>query len=129
MRVVILGLLPVVGCSPRVREAPEVPGPVIERVVPDRGPAGSDYPIRVTIEGRRFADSGNTVTFAAVATPDLPGTHDCTRIEMFLPKEGSTAGEVSPPPLLPGDYELTVTTPRGTSPPVRFTLTDPGRPL
>jgi hypothetical protein len=67
------------------------------------------------------------VTFASVAVADVPATAGGTRIELFLPKELPSPGEVAPPPLLPGAYDLSVTTEHGTSAPVRFTLTDPGR--
>lgn len=100
------------------------PGPVIVRLVPDHGRAGRAYPIRVVIEGRAFADTGNVVAFGPITMRGLASSDGGTRITFFAPKEGPSPGEVPPPPLAPGAYDVTVTTPAGTSPPVRFTLTE-----
>src|SRR5262245_14029461 len=89
--------------------------PIIERVVPAAGPAGTAYPLQVTIEGRHFADSANTVKFGPVAVNNLPSTEGGTRIVLFLPKEAPSKGEVPPAVLQPGTYRITVTTSAGES--------------
>lgn len=97
-------------------------GPVIHRLDPDRGPAGMAYPVRLTIEGRRFAAEDNTVRFGPVTLTGVPAEAGGTRIVLYAPKEAPGTGEVPPSPLLPGPYEVTVTTAAGTSPPAVFTL-------
>ena len=113
------------GCSrPQARAdaAPLPAGPVITRLDPASGPAGVAYPIRVTIEGRAFAPASNTVRFGPVELPGLPSTDGGTRIVFFAPKETPSRSEVPPAPLLPGPYDVTVTTVDGTSRPAVFTL-------
>lgn len=102
-------------------------GPVISRLVPDRGPAGEAYPIRVVIEGRGFAPAANAVRFGPVTLSDLPSEGDGTLIVFFVPKVMPARGEVPPRPLLPDTYEVTVTTPEGASAPALFTLERAGR--
>lgn len=117
-----------VGCgSPRSPERPALTAqrPVIDSIAPASGPAGPDYPIHVVIYGRGFAASGNTVTFGPIRVAPLPSSNGGTRIEFSVPKEAPSPGEVPPMPLLPGAYEVTVSTPHGTSRPVRFHLTQP----
>lgn len=101
--------------------------PVIVRVNPATGPAGVAYPIRITIEGRHFADSTNTVRFGPVTLLRIPSTEDGKRIVFFAPKESPSTGEVPPSPLLPGAYPITVSTVAGESNAVTFVLTrEPG---
>lgn len=102
-------------------------GPVISRLVPDHGPAGEAYPIRVVIEGRGFVPAANTVRFGPVTLSDLPSEGDGTRILFFVPKVIPSRGEVPPRPLLPDAYEVTVTTPEGTSASARFTMEPAGQ--
>ncbi len=102
-------------------------GPVISRLVPDHGPAGEAYPIRVVIEGRGFAPAANTIRFGPVMLSDLPSEGDGTRILFFVPKVMPAPGEAPPRPLLPDAYEVTVMTLDGTSAPARFTLQPAGR--
>jgi len=90
---------------------------------PSSGPAGDAYPIQVTLEGRGFADTGNVVTFGDIPSQSLPSSAGGTRITFWVPKEVPSTGEVPPMVLSPGEYEVTVTTPAGTSEPVMFTLT------
>jgi hypothetical protein len=95
---------------------------VISDISPSSGPAGIAYPIQVTIRGRGFMLTGNTVTFGPVQIPDLPSP-DGQHITFFVPKEVPSSGEV-PPMVLPyGEYPVTVTTLAGTSVAIRFTLT------
>jgi hypothetical protein len=121
--------LSVMGCA-RALASAKADGsvaPVIERVVPAAGPAGVSYPLRVTIEGRHFADSANTVTFGPVALKGLQSSEGGTRIVLFLPKETPAMGEVPPAVLQPGTYRITVTTGAGESNAVAFQLTpEPG---
>lgn len=112
------------GCSQANRgEAPAPSGPVILSLSPTEGPAGTAYPIEVTIMGTGFASQRNTVTFADISIPDLTSTESGTRLIFFAPKERPSTGEVPPYVLMPGEYRVTVTTPQGTSNTVNFTLT------
>jgi hypothetical protein len=121
-----LGMLLMLGCksSSTHAAAQAVPSdaPVITRVTPDSGPAGPAYPIEITIEGTGFSDSSNVVTFGAVTIRDVPSRESRTRIVMNVPKEMPSAGEVPPAPLLPGPYELRITTITGTSNVITFRL-------
>lgn len=101
--------------------------PEITRLEPDSGPAGQAYPIRLSIHGRRFAASGNTVQFGPVVLADLPSTDGGTRIVASVPKVRPARGEVPPFELLPGRYDVTVRTPAGSSNAVTFTLTRPSQ--
>jgi hypothetical protein len=121
-----LGLALTLGCksSSSRASAQALPSdaPVISMVRPDSGPAGTAYPIEVTIEGRDFADSANIVAFGPVTIRDVPSRASRTRIVMYLPKEIPSSGEVPPAPLPPGSYEIRVTTPAGPSNTVTFRL-------
>lgn len=111
------------GCAARAGGATPAPTlPVIESLEPSSGPAGAAYPLRITILGTGFADSGNVVRFAAVAVPVL-AEESSTRIVFLAPKERPSTGEAPPFVLPAGDYDVTVTTPAGTSAPATFTLT------
>lgn len=97
-------------------------GPVITALVPAAGPAGEAYPIRMVIEGRGFNETGNIVTFGSIRSRGLPSSQGGTRITFWVPKEVPSTGEAPPRILEPGRYPVTVTTTRGTSEPVTFTL-------
>jgi len=107
--------------STRAAEDRPVP-PALERVVPASGPAGVAYPLRVTLEGRHFADSANVVTFGPMALRGLPSSESGTRIVLFLPKESPAVGEAPPAVLQPGTYRLTVSTAAGESNALAFEL-------
>ncbi len=114
----------ILGCSQANRgEVPAPSGPTILSLSPTEGPAGTAYPIEVTITGTGFASEGNTVTFGDISIPDLASTESGTRITFFAPKERPSSGEVPPFVLMPGEYRVTVTTPQGTSNTVTFNLT------
>ena len=97
--------------------------PAITGIWPSKGPAGDAYPIEVTLEGRGFAESGNVVIFGDIPSAPLDSSEGGTRITFWVPKEVPSTGEVPPMILSAGEYEITVTTPAGTSGSVRFTLT------
>ena len=97
-------------------------GPVITRLEPSRGPVGQSYPIRLTVWGSGFQETGNVVEFGPVAVEDLPSNDGGRRISLAVPKVIPGTGEVPPFVLLPGEYSVTVTTADGTSAPVTFTL-------
>ena len=114
----------ILGCSQANRgEVPAPSGPTILSLSPTEGPAGTAYPIEVTITGTGFASEGNTVTFGDISIRDLASTESGTRITFFAPKERPSTGEVPPFVLMPGEYRVTVTTPQGTSNTVKFNLT------
>ncbi|MBI4502978.1 MAG: hypothetical protein HY700_17700 [Gemmatimonadetes bacterium] len=103
--------------------------PVITRLDPTSGPAGIAHPIQVIIEGHGFLPTANTVRFGPTELRNLNSIRGGTRIVFSVPKEFPNVGEVPPGPLPPGTYEVTVTTPQGTSTPFAFTLTpEPGTP-
>ena len=79
--------------------------------------------IEVIIEGTGFVEEGNIVTFGGIPSKALASTDGGTRITFWVPKEVPSTGEVPPMILDPGEYEVTVTTPSGTSEPVTFILT------
>jgi hypothetical protein len=110
------------GAAPGADAGPKE-GPVITRLSPSSGRAGEAYPIRVTIEGTGFAEDGNIVTFGGIPSDELASSEAGTRITFWVPKEAPGSGEVPPMVLTPGEYQVTVTTPNGTSEPVPFTLT------
>ena len=116
----VLGLAATLACG-AARGAADGAPPVIDRLAPDSGPAGTAYPVEVTIVGRNFADS-NVVTFGPVSIPGLPSTERGTRIVFLAPKESPSPGEVPPAPLAPGAYDVRVTTGAGVSDAVVFTL-------
>ena len=121
MTACILGVLACAGSTPS--PAPESSRPVIERIEPTSGPAGTAYPIRLTIEGRFFADSTNVIHFGPVTLERLSSSNSGTRIELYAPKEQPSGGEVPPMVLQPGRYEITVSTAAGRSNAIPFTLT------
>lgn len=113
--------------SPRVQAAPEpTMRPVITRLEPSSGWAGTAYPIRVTIHGSGFMETGNVVVFGPVRIPDRASTDGGTRVVFSIPKERPSTGEVPPMVLPAGEYAVTLTTESGKSAPVTFTLTRPG---
>lgn len=100
--------------------------PIITDISPPSGPAGVAYPIQVTIRGREFMLTGNTVTFGPMQIPNQPSP-DGRSITLFVPKEVPSRSEVPPMVLSAGEYSVTITTPAGTSQPFRFTLTGGSR--
>jgi hypothetical protein len=117
------GLLGLAGClaSRPVDSAAGAP-PEIIAITPSSGPAGTAYPIEVTLLGRGFGAAANVVTFGPVQLPDL-ASPDGQHITFLVPKEKPSRGEVPPLVLPRGQYPITVTTAAGTSPAVLFTLT------
>ena len=101
--------------------------PVITRLEPSSGWAGTAYPIRVTIHGSGFMETGNVVVFGPVRVPDRASTDGGTRIVFSVPKQRPSTGEVPPMVLPPGEHEVKVITEHGTSEPAVFTLTRPGQ--
>ena len=120
----VLTIVGALSCSqtPRV-ENPEPSGPVIESLTPSEGPAGTAYPIQITLVGTGFAPEGNLVTFGDIPIENLASTQGGTHLTFSAPKERPSTGEVPPFVLVPGEYEVTVTTPSGTSAPVTFEFT------
>src|SRR5690242_10897235 len=108
-RAALVVLLAAVGChnaSVRTDEAPAVQeAPVITRISPDSGFAGTAYPIEITIEGRGFADT-NVVLFGPVTVKGVPARDSRTHIVLLAPKEQPSASEVPPSPLQPGEYQV-----------------------
>ena len=122
----LLALGPLLACAgnhpPSDQETPaEIPS--ILSLDPEMGRAGEAYPIRLTIRGKGFAEDGNIVTFGGIPSQGLPSTGNGSHITYLIPKLAPSPGEAPPMVLDPGDYEVTVTTPAGTSEPVIFTLT------
>ena len=102
--------------------APAREGPVISEITPSDGIAGTAYPIRATIYGIGFAQTGNIVTFGNIRMSDLPSNTNGSIIVFQVPKEQPATSEVPPFVLQPGRYRVTVTTPEGTSNSVTFEL-------
>lgn len=96
--------------------------PEIIAMTPSSGPAGTAYPLKVTIIGRGFEPTGNTVTFGPIELMDLPSS-DSQHLVFQAPKTVPSRGEVPPLVLPPGEYAVTVTTGAGTSRAMLFILT------
>jgi hypothetical protein len=109
-------------CAPRAKVGVTEPPPSITSISPATGPAGTAYPIEVTIAGRNFADSTNVVTFGPVTLRAVRSTAGGTSIVFQAPKEMPSAGEVPPAPLLAGTYSVRVATSAGVSNPIVFVL-------
>ena len=121
----LLALILAASCAANSQQTSALP--VIDAVTPGGGPAGTAYPIEVTITGKNFADTANVVTFGPVRMRPVRSDARGTRIVFHVPKEVPSTGEVPPSPLLPGTYEVRVTTAAGTSNAVPFSLTrEPG---
>ena len=122
----LLALGPLLACAgnhpPSDQEAP-AGVPTIISLDPDKGRAGEAYPIQLTIRGTGFAEEGNIVTFGGIPSEGLPSTDDGSQITYLVAKMAPSPGEAPPMVLDPGEYEVTVTTPEGTSKPAIFTLT------
>jgi hypothetical protein len=71
--------------------------------------------------GRNLTDS-NVITFGHVTLRAVGSSESGTRLAFHAPKESPSAGEAPPAPLLPGAYEVRVTTAAGVSNAVTFTL-------
>ncbi len=114
------------GCarSPSVEANPDAgSAPAITRLEPTSGRAGEDYPIDLTIYGSGFEETGNVVNFGSLRMPGLPSKNDGRHIMPVDPKVRPGTGEVAPFVLLPGGYQVTVTTRHGPSEPLVFRLT------
>ena len=121
----LLALVVGVGCAAASQQVTALP--VIDTVTPASGPAGTAYPIEITISGRTFTDTASVVTFGPVRMERVRSEANGTRIVFQAPKASPSTGEVPPAPLLPGTYELRVITGAGTSNAVSFALTrEPG---
>jgi hypothetical protein len=96
--------------------------PTLIEIVPASGPAGSDYPLHVTIRGTGFMLGGNVVRFGPVTLPAV-SSPDGSGIMFYVPKVVPGGGEVPPAGLTPGDYPVTVTNSTGTSNALSFRLT------
>lgn len=114
----IPGVLPCDAALAQSRSSP----PVLVRVNPTSGPAGAAYPIEILIRGRGFAREANTVTLGPATVAGVPSP-DGVSLTVNLPKLARRGAEALPMVLLPGEYELTVTTSAGTSNALQFTLT------
>jgi hypothetical protein len=96
--------------------------PQLETLAPSEGSADPGTVIEATLTGCAFAPTGNTVRFGDVTMRNLSSTNGGTRITITIPKETPSTGEVPPMQIGPGRYAVTVTTPRGTSNVLQFTL-------
>jgi hypothetical protein len=119
----LVSLALVLACARPAAEtpAPAASGPVIAQLDPTSGPPGTT----ITIIGRGFADTGNVVRFGEIRVSGVPSTLGGTRIVFSSPTEAPSSGEVPPRPVTVGVYDVTITTPAGTSTPVQFTVTSP----
>ncbi|MDQ6703966.1 MAG: hypothetical protein M3Z96_13240 [Pseudomonadota bacterium] len=95
--------------------------PHLTEIVLVHGRAGPAYPLQATLHGTGFMPAGNVVEFGPVRIADLPSNG--SEITFGIPKILPSRGEVPPMVLQPGDYDVRVTTPAGTSNALTFTLT------
>jgi hypothetical protein len=96
--------------------------PTLSKLLPDNGPAGTAYPLQVTIQGTGFAATENVVQFGPMRLPGVPSA-DGRTIVFQVPKEMRGRGEVPPLVFGAGDYDVVVTTPAGASNALLFKLT------
>ncbi|MFL6796062.1 MAG: hypothetical protein ACJ8F3_01470 [Xanthobacteraceae bacterium] len=96
--------------------------PHLIEITPKSGPAGRAYPLRVILRGSGFMPVGNLVEFGPAKLPDV-SSPDGTTIELIVPKEMPSPGEVPPLVLPAGEYEVRVSTREGISNPLTFVLT------
>jgi hypothetical protein len=99
--------------------------PELSEIIPTAGPAGTAYPLRVTIRGTGFLPAGNEINFGPLKIPDVP-SEDGSQLSFQLPKQMPSVGEVPPMVLPPGEYQVTVKTMVGISNALPFTLTGGG---
>jgi hypothetical protein len=96
--------------------------PELIDLVPASGPAGTAYPLQVTIRGTGFSPTGNIVNFGPVKISGVePALSD--RMTFAVPKLMPARSEAPPLVLPPGEYSVTVTTASGTSNALTFRLT------
>jgi hypothetical protein len=95
--------------------------PHLIEMVPGRSSVYEAY-TQVTIRGTGFMPTGNIVQFGPTHVTDLPSASG-NEITFVVPKSLPSRGEIPPPVLPPGEYDVRVTTPAGTSNALIFTLT------
>lgn len=96
--------------------------PRLSRLSPDNGPAGPAYPLQVTISGSNFAAKDNVIQFGPMRLESIP-SDDGRTIVFQVPKVMRGRSEAPPLVFTVGDYEVSVTTPAGTSNSLNFRLT------
>ena len=120
----LLTLLPVfAACHQRGSVAP-----VIERLTPATADVSRGAMIDVTIAGRGF-DSLNTVHFGRVLLRQVPRTSP-TSLRFTVPRDDEQMQDRGAAPVVPlasGMYSVSVTTKRGTSNALPFTLSGNAR--
>jgi hypothetical protein len=97
--------------------------PQLLRLTPAAGDPTRGAPVEVLVEGRGFA-AANTVRFGELEFRQVPRLSS-TRLRFQVPSDDAARpgrGEAPPGPLATGRYEVTVTTPRGTSNALPFQL-------
>jgi hypothetical protein len=77
---------------------------------------------RVVLKGCGFGAVGNVIAFGRAQIRDVASTDGGTTLEFNVPTRIPSRGEVPPRMITAGTYDVTVTTPRGTSNALVFTL-------
>jgi hypothetical protein len=119
-----------VRCQPPTSDARLAPCPTMARssppelrdLAPNEGGADPGEVVEMTIVGCGFDERANTVRFGEVSMRNLPASAGGTRIIITVPKTVPSTGEAPPMQIGAGTYAVTVTTDRGTSNVLRFTL-------
>jgi len=97
--------------------------PQLLRLTPAEGDVTRGAPVEVVVEGRGFA-AANTVRFGELEFRQVPRLSS-TRLRFQVPADDAARpgrGGAPPGPLASGRYDVTVTTPRGTSNALPFQL-------
>lgn len=92
--------------------------PQLSRIVPESARVGRNSAVTLSLQGEHFdqsSDGGNSVDIGPIHLTGVPSTSGGRRIEVTIPDRIPSQGEAPPRPLLPGSFDVSVSTARGTS--------------
>ena len=107
--------------KPAADSAPPPPAtraPRIDRIVPDSARVSRGAVAEVVIEGVGFTpgpDGHNTIELGPIRLTLVPANAAGTSIRVVVPERVPSATEAPPMRLMPGTYQVTVTTSAGSS--------------
>lgn len=92
--------------------------PRLLHIVPESTRVERNAVIRLTLTGEHFDQNGagsNTVDIGPIHLTGVPSSHGGRLIEVVLPDRIPSQVEAPPRPILPGTYDVSVSTASGTS--------------